>query len=141
MPAKLVPKKNAKPTKRPAPATSSQPSKRVVSTRNYMSADQFKENISGLSAAQRDALGSIALALKTDAVKLTKVKKCVEPNATRKKPEFLSPYMAFAKERRSSALDESPGLSLTDLAKKLGTEWKALTDEQKLTYKNKIRPA
>lgn len=41
-------------------------------------------------------------------------------------------YMMFANEKRSSVVE--PGLKVTEVAKKLGALWRALSDEEKKKY-------
>jgi hypothetical protein len=59
-----------------------------------------------------------------------------DPNAP-KRP--LSSYLIFAMETRSKVLEETPGLSLGDVAKALGARWKAISPEVKAGYEAKAR--
>ena len=51
-----------------------------------------------------------------------------------KKP--LSPYMAFCKETRSKIVAENPAFTFGEVGKELGKRWKALTDEQKESFRS-----
>uniref|UniRef100_A0A061S2H2 Upstream activation factor subunit UAF30 n=1 Tax=Tetraselmis sp. GSL018 TaxID=582737 RepID=A0A061S2H2_9CHLO len=68
---------------------------------------------------------------KEEGTKRKKAKK--DPNAP-KKP--LGMYMMFCKERRSALSEEHPGLSIAELGKLLGEEWRALTDKDKEHYRS-----
>lgn len=52
-----------------------------------------------------------------------------------KKP--LSAYMRFSRDKRQEYASE--GLSLTELSKKCGAEWKNITDEQKAEYQQAVK--
>ena len=60
-----------------------------------------------------------------------KVKKVKDPNAP-KKP--LSHYMVFCMRNRQDVCAKNPGSIPTDISRKLGALWNALTQEQKAKY-------
>lgn len=51
----------------------------------------------------------------------------------------LSAYMLYNNHRRPVLRQEHPELSLPDLSKLIGDEWKKLSENQKLTWKDKAR--
>ncbi|GIL65240.1 hypothetical protein Vafri_19053 [Volvox africanus] len=60
-----------------------------------------------------------------------KEKKIKDPNAP-KKP--LGAYMWFCKDVRESVKKENPGLSVTEIGKRLGELWKEVSEEDKKKY-------
>ena len=54
-----------------------------------------------------------------------------DPNKP-KKP--LTAFMCFSMVRRPQIKEETPELSFTEIGKKLGEDWRALSDEQKVPY-------
>jgi hypothetical protein len=46
----------------------------------------------------------------------------------------LNSYMLFTKERRAQVVKEYPELSVTEIAKHLGTEWKEMSIEDKQPF-------
>jgi hypothetical protein len=65
-------------------------------------------------------------------------KKKKDPNAP-KRP--LSSYMIFAMETRGKVLEETPCLSLGEVAKVLGARWKAISPEDKAVCEAKAKEA
>eukprot|EP01066_Platyproteum_vivax_P009825 Platyproteum_vivax@DN4355_c0_g1_i3.p1 len=64
--------------------------------------------------------------------KTTKAKKEKDPNAP-KKP--TTAYFAFMKERRPGVVEENPEIkNVAEISKILGSEWKELTEEDKVQY-------
>lgn len=57
-----------------------------------------------------------------------KTKKVKDPNAP-KRP--LSAYFFFAKDKRAEVLKKNPGMSVTEVAKALGEQWRGLGDKSK----------
>ena len=54
----------------------------------------------------------------------------------------LGPYMFFAKEKRPSVIQgEGANLKITEVAKKIGEMWRALSDAQKQEYKERAASA
>ena len=47
----------------------------------------------------------------------------------------LNAYMVFAMEVRESVKKNNPTASITDIAKKIGALWRALSDSEKAKYK------
>jgi hypothetical protein len=68
---------------------------------------------------------------KADAV--IKVKKPTVVQTKAKKP--LNAYMKFVKAKRSEVVKANPNLKATEIAKKLGSVWRALDDNEKAKYK------
>jgi hypothetical protein len=60
-----------------------------------------------------------------------KVKKIRDPNAPKK---ALSHYMVFCMRNRQEVVLKNPGSIPTDISRKLGALWNALSPEQKLKY-------
>ena len=72
-----------------------------------------------------------------------KGKKAKDPNAPK---GALSAFMYFSNEVRDKIRKENPDMKLTDVSKKIGEQWKALSEEDKKPYnvkaeKDKIRAA
>jgi structure-specific recognition protein 1 len=61
-----------------------------------------------------------------------------DPNAP-KRP--LSSYMIFAGENRGKLVEKTPGMSIGEIGKALGAEWKAMTAEEKVPYEDKAKEA
>ena len=57
----------------------------------------------------------------------------VQPVA--KKPRTVTAWDAFNKARRAGVVAENPGASFGDIGKKLGEEWKTLSEEDKAPFK------
>lgn len=68
---------------------------------------------------------------KEKVVKEKKTKKEKNPNAP-KKP--LSSYFLFVKKMTATVKDTNPAIQPKDVAKTLGSMWKAMSDEEKLPY-------
>merc|ERR1712146_74335 len=68
-----------------------------------------------------------------------KFKKCPKDKNAPKKP--LSAYFMFLADNRESMKAEFPELKITELGKKVGELWKALSEEEKEVYKAKSRKA
>ncbi|KAL6927308.1 Non-histone chromosomal protein 6 [Hanseniaspora valbyensis] len=66
-------------------------------------------------------------------VKKIKQKKKKDPNAPKR---GLSAYMIFANENRDRVRAENEGITFGQVGKKLGEEWKALTEDGKQKYKD-----
>ena len=52
-----------------------------------------------------------------------------------KKPRKLNAYMVFAMEVRESVKKNHPTASITEIAKKIGEKWRAMSDSEKAKYK------
>jgi len=52
-----------------------------------------------------------------------------------KKPRKLNAYMVFAMEVRESVKKNHPTASITEIAKKIGEKWRAMSDAEKAKYK------
>ena len=52
-----------------------------------------------------------------------------------KKPRKLNAYMVFAMEVRESVKKNHPTASITEIAKKIGEKWIAMSDAEKAKYK------
>ena len=52
-----------------------------------------------------------------------------------KKPRKLNAFMLFAKEKRESVKKNNPTAKVTEIAKKLGELWRALSNSEKQKYK------
>jgi hypothetical protein len=61
-----------------------------------------------------------------------KVKKAKDPDAP-KKP--LTGFMLYAKNTREAVKKENPDIKPTEVMKKIGEMWGALSDEEKASYK------
>ena len=60
-----------------------------------------------------------------------------EANKTRKKEgskKKLSGFMKFSKQERPNIMKENPGIEFTQVGKKLGEKWRALSDAKKKSY-------
>ena len=62
-----------------------------------------------------------------------------EANKTRKNKQEggkkkLSGFMKFSKQERPNIMKENPGIEFTQVGKKLGAKWRALSDAQKKSY-------
>jgi hypothetical protein len=62
------------------------------------------------------------------------LKKPKDKNAPRRAP---TAYFVFTGDRRAAVKEANPELPITEIAKVLGAEWKALTEEQKQAYKDR----
>jgi len=51
----------------------------------------------------------------------------------------LSAYMFFANEQRDKVREDNPGIKFGEVGKKLGENWKALSDKQKEPYDAKAK--
>lgn len=47
----------------------------------------------------------------------------------------LNPYMKFVKAKRAEVVKQYPKLKVTEIAKKLGEMWRAMSDKDKAKYK------
>ena len=63
-------------------------------------------------------------------------------------PRGANAYMMFVKDKRASVVAAHPNLKITEVSKKLGELWRALSDNKKETYKKqaslyvpKVKPA
>ena len=117
-------------------------------------------------ATDRDRKGKVSLNIRSrnnkktinkstnDASKLKELNKAFESPATKgkkvktakkekaektkeKKPRKLNAYMVFAMEKREFVKKNHPTAKVTEIAKKLGEMWRALSDSEKQKYKNK----
>ena len=62
-----------------------------------------------------------------------------EANKTRKNKQEggkkkLSGFMKFSKQERPNIMKENPGIEFTQVGKKLGEKWRALSDAEKKSY-------
>ena len=58
-------------------------------------------------------------------------------NTTRKQEggkKKLSGFMKFSKQERPNIMKENPGIEFTQVGKKLGEKWRALSDAEKARY-------
>ena len=58
-------------------------------------------------------------------------------NNTRKQEggkKKLSGFMKFSKQERPNIMKENPGIEFTQVGKKLGEKWRALSDSEKARY-------
>merc|ERR1719456_263890 len=68
-----------------------------------------------------------------------KFRKCPKDKHAPKKA--LSAYFMFLADKRETMKAEYPTLKITELGKKAGELWKALTEEEKAVYKQKSKDA
>ena len=61
------------------------------------------------------------------------------PAAAEAPKKRMTAYFLFQKEMREITKTENPGLKLTDLAKKMGEKWRALTTEEKTDYAERAK--
>jgi len=67
--------------------------------------------------------------------KSAKKDKKAKKDTKEKKPRKLNAYMVFAMEKRESVKKNNPTAKVTEIAKKLGEMWRALSDSEKQKYK------
>jgi len=67
--------------------------------------------------------------------KKQKKEKKAKKDTKEKKPRKLNAYMVFAMEVRESVKKNHPTASITEIAKKIGEKWRAMTDAEKAKYK------
>lgn len=67
--------------------------------------------------------------------KKDKPTKKAKKDTKEKKPRKLNAYMVFAMEVRESVKKNHPTASITEIAKKIGEKWRAMTDAEKAKYK------
>lgn len=72
---------------------------------------------------------------KTSKKRTRKVKSTTNADGTPKKPKPLCSYMLFVKTVRPRVAAENPTLKCTELGKKMGEMWRALSEEEKKAYK------
>lgn len=60
---------------------------------------------------------------------------CTEVKLPKKRPGYLSGYNMFVKEQSATMREASPELNQTDIMRKCGAAWKALSDADKEPYK------
>ena len=58
-------------------------------------------------------------------------------SAGAKRKRAANPFMLYSKENRQSVRDQYPDMKMTDISKKLGESWRALSDEDKNMYRAK----
>ena len=96
-----------------------------------------------ISKAERIALKEKAAqeakekAAEKEKAKAEKEQKKAEKEAQPKGPQTA--YFIFAGDVREQTKADNPGMALADLSKIIGAAWKALTDEQKTEYEEKVR--
>lgn len=89
-----------------------------------------------LSASQRKVLSDVADALNENKTEPKRVRLALLPKLVKAKRPMTG-YMLFAHENRQRVVSEHPEWKITDIAKKLGEEWKALSEEQKVSFKSR----
>ena len=47
----------------------------------------------------------------------------------------INPYFAFCKEKRHEIIATNPELKFREISKKLGEEWRKLSDKEKARYR------
>jgi structure-specific recognition protein 1 len=67
--------------------------------------------------------------------KKEKKEKKAKKDTKEKKPRKLNAYMVFAMEVRESVKKNHPTASITEIAKKIGEKWRAMSDAEKAKYK------
>ena len=67
--------------------------------------------------------------------KPAKKEKPAKKDKKEKKPRKLNAYMVFAMEVRESVKKNHPTASITEIAKKIGEKWRAMSDAEKTKYK------
>lgn len=67
--------------------------------------------------------------------KKQKKEKKEKKDTKEKKPRKLNAYMVFAMEVRESVKKNHPTASITEIAKKIGEKWRAMSDSEKEKYK------
>lgn len=73
-------------------------------------------------------------------VKLKKPKK-VKAETGDEKPKRKNPYILFSSEKRAGVKEANPEMKPKDIIKELSAMWKALSDEEKLPYKQQAMDA
>jgi hypothetical protein len=78
-----------------------------------------------------------------EAVKVKKVKSPKKVNAETgdEKPKRKNPYILFSSEKRAGVKEANPEMKPKDIIKELSAMWKALSDEEKLPYKQQAMEA
>ena len=80
---------------------------------------------------------------KTDRPNSSKDTKCSNDTKCSKDPNVskkpMTAFLRYQCERRESLCKEDPTLSFGDISKRLGREWKELTEEKKDVYKKQYR--
>jgi len=64
-------------------------------------------------------------------------KEWIAKNPSQKKP-IRSPYMIFVIERRPDVVKSNPNLKITDIARELGKQWRALSPSEQSAFKAKL---
>jgi len=72
---------------------------------------------------------------KKDKSRYEKEKSVIAKNAPPKRP--LTAYILFANDERGALAKQHPNLSLTDLTKKIGSKWRALSEKDKESWEGK----
>lgn len=67
--------------------------------------------------------------------KKQKKEKKAKKDTKENKPRKLNAYMVFAMEVRESVKKNHPTASITEIAKKIGEKWRAMSDAEKAKYK------
>merc|ERR1719506_1954833 len=66
--------------------------------------------------------------------KVKKVKKVKDPNAPKRN---LSAYFFFMNDQRAKVVKANPDMKVTEVGKKLGELWRAMSDSEKVPYNKK----
>jgi hypothetical protein len=67
--------------------------------------------------------------------------KAASGDKTDKPKQAPSPFMIFSTEQRPTVVAENPDMKFGDIAREIGTRWKALTDKEKAPYVTKNEQA
>uniref|UniRef100_UPI00358EA046 transcription factor A, mitochondrial n=1 Tax=Myxine glutinosa TaxID=7769 RepID=UPI00358EA046 len=59
---------------------------------------------------------------------------CSESSSLKMPKRPLSAFFSFVKEKRSTLLDQTPDLKITEISKQLASSWHAMSDNEKLPY-------
>ena len=97
--------------------------KKTNNSKTYNDASKLKELNSAFETPKSNK--------KTTKASKTKKEKPVKE----KKPRKLNSFMLFAKEKRESVKKNNPTAKVTEIAKKLGELWRALSNSEKQKYK------
>ena len=66
--------------------------------------------------------------------KVKKAKKVKDPNAPKRN---LSAYFFFMNDQRAKVVKANPDMKVTEVGKKLGELWRAMSDSEKVPYNKK----
>jgi len=100
-----------------------------------ISLDSISQQITVLAtqqAALQSLVEQVLVKVGGEVPKTKKVKKAKNPDAP-KRP--ANPYINFTNAKRAEVKAANPEAKIGDISKLIGVMWKALTDEQRASYK------